>query len=72
MPDRAYCTLYWEGDRLLAANLLLRGDDTLLDKFFFMDGERGRELNLYFLSWMQNVDYCLRHGLKRYQSGQAA
>lgn len=72
MGERAFCTLYFAGDELLAANLLLRDGQTLLDKFFCMDGERGRDFNLYFLSWFSNVRYCLEHGLKRYQSGQAA
>ena len=42
----------------------------LLDKFFGMDPELGRAHNLYYLSWMENVRYCIEHGLARYQSGQ--
>lgn len=72
MPGRAFCVLYYEGEQLLAANLLLQGEDMLLDKFFCMDAERGRPLNLYFLSWFTNVRLCLERGLGRYQSGQAA
>jgi predicted N-acyltransferase len=72
MGDRALCALYFADDQLLAANLLLRDQETLLDKFFCMDAERGRAFNLYFLSWFTNLSYCLNHGLKRYQSGQAA
>ena len=71
MPGRALCMLYFDGDRLLAMNLLLRDGTTLLDKYFCMASEEGRARNLYFLSWMTNIDYCLKHGLKRYQSGQA-
>jgi predicted N-acyltransferase len=71
MGGRAFCTLYWLGDELLAVNLLLQDGDTLLDKFFCMDAERGRPLNLYFLSWFTNVRLCLERGLKRYRSGQA-
>ena len=71
MPDRAFCTLYWQRDDLLAVNLLLQDEDALLDKFFCMDGERGRPLNLYFLSWFTNVRLCLERGLQHYRSGQA-
>ena len=71
MGGRAFCTLYWQGEDLLAVNLLLQDGDTLLDKFFCMDAARGRPLNLYFLSWFTNVRLCLERGLKRYQSGQA-
>jgi predicted N-acyltransferase len=71
MPGRTFCTLYYHGEELLGANLLLRDGETLLDKFFCMDGVRGREFNLYFLSWFTNLNYCLAHRLTRYQSGQA-
>ena len=72
MSDRAFYVLYYEGDDLIAANLLLQNQDLLLDKFFVMDLERGRPLNLYFVSWFTNLRLCLERGLKRYVSGQAA
>ena len=71
MPERSFCTLYYVGDQLLAANLLIHDKHTLIDKFFCMNAEHGRTYNLYFLSWFTNVRYCLKHGLIRYQSGQA-
>ena len=71
MPDRAFCIVYFAGDDLLGINLLLHDETTLLDKFFCMDGTRGREFNLYFISWLTNITYCLEHSLIRYQSGQA-
>ena len=71
MPTRALCTLYYAGDRLLAANLLLHDRDTLIDKFFCMS-EAGRAHNLYFVSWFYNLELCLEYGLRRYRSGQAA
>lgn len=70
MPGRAVCILYFVGDELLAFNLLLVDDATLLDKFFCMD-DRGRAHSLYFLSWFANLRLCLERGLTRYQSGQA-
>jgi predicted N-acyltransferase len=71
MPGRAVFVLYYAGDDLLAFNLLLEDGETLLDKFFCMEAERGRAHNLYFLSWFYNLERCLARGLKRYQSGQA-
>lgn len=71
MPDRSFCTLYYVKGELLAANLLVHNEHTLLDKFFCMDGVRGREYNLYFLSWFTNIRTCLERGIGRYQSGQA-
>lgn len=70
MGPRAFCTLYWVGEELMAANFMLRDDTTLLDKFFCM-ADNGRDYDLYFVSWFENLHYCLEHGLKYYQSGQA-
>ncbi len=71
MPGRSFCTMYFVGNELLAANLMVHNGETLVDKFFCMDAEKGRPYNLYYLSWFTNIEYCLAHGLTRYQSGQA-
>ncbi len=71
MRGRSFCAFYFVEDRLLAANLIVHDDSVAIDKFFCMDGEKGRPYNLYFLSWFTNLRYCLEHGLSRYQSGQA-
>jgi predicted N-acyltransferase len=67
---RALCATYWIGERLIGFNLVLRDARRLIDKFFGMDPETGRAHNLYYLSWMENVRYCIEHGIARYQSGQ--
>jgi predicted N-acyltransferase len=71
MKGRAFCTLYFHDTTLLAANLMLKDENTLLDKFFCMNGEKGRSHNLYFLSWFYNLECCLKYGIAHYQSGQA-
>lgn len=71
MQGRSLCFLYYAADTLLAANLLVHGKGTLIDKFFCMDAAQGRRYNLYFLSWFNNIGYCLEQGIERYQSGQA-
>lgn len=71
MQGRTFCTVYKVEDRILAINLLIHDERTLLDKFFCMDAESGRKYNLYYLSWFNNIEYCLKHGVRRYQSGQA-
>ena len=71
MPDKAFCVLYYAEEKLLAVNLLIRDGENLLDKFFCMNSEIGREYNLYFISWFHNISYCLKNGIKRYLSGQA-
>lgn len=69
---RCFWVLYFEGDELLAGNLLLHDETTLLDKYLLMDPVRGREMNLYFVSWFTNLRLCLERGLTRYTPGQAA
>ena len=71
MAGRSYCAFYFVEDRLLAANLIVHDEHVAIDKFFCMDGEKGRPYTLYFLSWFTNLRYCLDHGISRYQSGQA-
>jgi len=71
MGGRSYCAFYFVEDTLLAANLIVHDDRIAIDKFFCMEGEKGRPYNLYFLSWFTNLRYCLDHGISRYQSGQA-
>lgn len=72
MPGKALLVLYFSGGRLTAANLLLKDGSQLIDKFFVMRASEGRAYNLYFLSWIVNLEFCLSNGLKSYQSGQAA
>jgi len=72
MPGRAFWVLYWDGETLVGGNLLLQDASTLVDRYILMDAERGRAVNLYFVSWFTNVRLCLERGLKLYQPGQAA
>ena len=67
---RAFCVTYWHDRMLIGFNLVLRDGNRLLDKFFGMDYASGRAHNLYYLSWMENVRYCIENGIGRYQSGQ--
>ncbi|WP_304217440.1 GNAT family N-acetyltransferase [Phenylobacterium aquaticum] len=71
MGERAFCVLYFAGDDLIGFNLLLQDAETLLDKFFCMETDRGPAHDLYFISWLHNIGLCLERGLRRYQSGQA-
>jgi predicted N-acyltransferase len=70
LGERASCVTYWLGQRLVAFNLLLHDERRVLDKFLGMDYAVARDYNLYFVSWMENVRYCIAHGVPLYQSGQ--
>src|SRR5579859_1901558 len=68
--ERASCVTYRLDGRLVAFNLVLHDGARLLDKFWGMDYAVGREYNLYFVSWFENVRWCIAHGVPLYQSGQ--
>lgn len=72
LGDRARFVLYWIGDRLAAFNLLLLGDDRVIDKFLGMEYPLARDHNLYAVSWMENVRFALQSGRRLLQSGQTA
>ncbi len=69
---RAVFALYWVGDTLAAFNLLLVETDRVIDKFLGMRHPLGREHNLYAVSWMANVRFCLERGISALQTGQTA
>ncbi|HEY2394534.1 MAG TPA: GNAT family N-acetyltransferase [Rudaea sp.] len=70
LGQRASCATYWIGERLVAFNLVLNDGVTLLDKFLGMDYAVAREHNLYYVTWLENVRYCIDHKIEHYQAGQ--
>ena len=72
LGPRAFLYLYWVGDELAAFNLMFRDDQRLIDKFWGMKREIARQHDLYFISWMHNVRFCLREGIPLLQTGQTA
>jgi len=71
VPGAEY-TLYFVHDELAAFNLLVVRQEAIVDKYFCMDYELGRKYNLYFLSWLENVRYCVKQNIPLYQAGQGA
>ena len=70
MPGRASCVTYSEDGRLLAFNLVLHDSTRMLDKFFGMDYTATTRYNLYHVSWLENIRYCIEHGIGVYEGGQ--
>ena len=68
----AHYVLYFKEGQLIGFNLLVEQGGMLIDKYFCMDAEAGRELNLYFVSWMENVKYCCEKKLTVYHAGPGA
>ncbi|POR51223.1 GNAT family N-acetyltransferase [Bosea psychrotolerans] len=72
LGDRALFVLYWIGEELAAFNLLLIEPDRVIDKFLGMSYPLARDHNLYAVSWMANVRFCLERGIRELQTGQTA
>lgn len=72
VDDRAFYKLYFHNDTLVAFNLLIDEREYLYDKYFCMDETIGRSLNLYFVSWVENVESCIRRRISSYIAGTAA
>ncbi|WP_080491224.1 peptidogalycan biosysnthesis protein [Serratia marcescens] len=54
---------------LIGWNLCYAFRGNLIDKYIGLRYPHARELNLYFLSWIVNLEYALQHGLKHYIAG---
>ena len=61
--------VYRAGEHIVGWNLCFEFGDALVDKYIGLDYPRSRELNLYVVSWMNNLDYALSRGLKRFVAG---
>lgn len=61
--------LYRHGDELIGWNLCYVWHGMLVDKYIGLAYPAARETNLYFVSWMQNLEYARAHGLTHYIAG---
>ncbi len=71
VPGAEY-TLYFLNGRLLAFNLLVASSGELVDKYFGMDEVLGQKYSLYFLSWIENIRYCIDNNIPVYSAGAAS
>lgn len=72
MPNNTRFVLYFAENQLVAFNCLLHRDGVLLDKYIGMQQALAKKYNIYFLSWLHNVEMCIRDGFHTFQSGQAS
>lgn len=56
-------------DVLLGWNLCFEYGGKLVDKYIGLAYPAAREVNLYFVSWMVNLEYALERGLSHYIAG---
>lgn len=69
MPDKVRCFVWRQRDKVVAFNLCLVHGETLYDLDVGFNYEVAFDLHLYFLTWRDVVDWCLRHGIRTYHGG---
>ncbi|WP_390349237.1 peptidogalycan biosysnthesis protein [Variovorax boronicumulans] len=60
---------YRHAGSLVGWNLCFESDNKLIDKYIGFSYPQARECNLYFVSWMVNLEYALERGLTHYVAG---
>ncbi len=55
--------------RMIGYNICFVAHGNLLDKYVGFLYPQARQHNLYFVSWMHNLDYACVHGLRHYVAG---
>lgn len=58
-----------QSNALLGWNLCFEHGGKLIDKYIGLSYPAAREANLYFVSWMVNLEYALERGLSHYVAG---
>lgn len=67
MPRRVLTVIARRGNEPIAAALLLRSSDTLYGRYW---GSSENVAGLHFeVCYYQGIEYCLKHGLKRFEPG---
>ena len=61
--------VYRHGGQVIGWNLCYAYAGKLIDKYIGFAYPEAREHNLYFVSWMHNLDYARRRGLTHYVAG---
>lgn len=70
LGEAAIVFAYLHEDRLIAFNLCYHTEHIFIDKFIGFSQPIARTLNLYVLSWMNNVRYCIANRIPALQTGQ--
>ena len=68
VPGAEY-VLYFAGNKLAGFRLIVKSPHCLIDKYFGMDPVLGQNYNLYFISWIENMRYCIENKIPLYHAG---
>ncbi|MBI3610152.1 MAG: GNAT family N-acetyltransferase [Nitrospirae bacterium] len=67
--DPGVVFVYRDRKKIIGYNLCFVYRDNLIDKYIGLVYPDARELNLYFLSWVYNLEYAIKHRLNYYVAG---
>jgi hypothetical protein len=59
----AHYVLYFRDNQLIGFELLVARGQSLIQKYIGIDRDLGHQYKLFFLSWLQNIRYCVEHGI---------
>jgi hypothetical protein len=69
MGEAAQLMLCWRGDELLSFQLFLVGRTRVLAKQIGMKYPEGRDLNLYFVNWLELIRFAIDHRIPAVEMG---
>lgn len=69
MPDKVRCFVWRHCGKVVAFNLCLVHGESLYDLDVGFDYEVALDLHLYFLTWRDVIEWCLREGIRIYHGG---
>ncbi len=70
LGPQAIFFLYYVDNQLGAFNLCFVYDNLFIDKFIGFDYDVSNRYHLYFVSWVNNIQWCIDHSLRHYHPGQ--
>lgn len=69
LGERAQLALSWHGQDLIGFQLSLIGERRIVTKHIGMTYPQAREFNLYFLNWMQLIEFAIGRGIPSVEMG---
>lgn len=69
MPDRVRYFLWRQNGKLIAFNLCVVHEGTLYDLDVGLDYSVALDLHLYFVTWRDIIEWCLKNGIRTYHTG---
>ena len=69
MPDRVRYFVWRQQGRIIAFNLCMVHEGILYDLDVGMDYAVALDLHLYFVTWRDIIEWCLKNGIEHYHTG---